>query len=98
MPYPVSLDVESYARAHPHFEDEVVPSLLERYLRSRTFDRVLDAGCGDGALARSLVTRGIVPRILACDASATRIARATGEHIEAFEADVETLAPVADGS
>ncbi len=58
--------------------------------------RVLDAGCGDGRLAVSLVRRGHA--VSGLDANAEAVARAKERGVAAQVADLERPWPVADGS
>lgn len=72
----------------------IVDAILERKPR-----RVLDVGCGEGWLARSLTTRDI--QVTGIDASATLIERARAEgggtfHVCSFSA-LAGLAPVLEG-
>jgi len=90
-----------YARSHPQFDDDIVPALLERYISSKSFPTILDAGCGEGSLVRALIKRSYVgERVLACDASSTRVAHLARERapIHAFVDDVEELKNVKSGS
>jgi 2-polyprenyl-3-methyl-5-hydroxy-6-metoxy-1,4-benzoquinol methylase len=99
------MDVSEYARACPQFYDERVPPLLAELLAgapasaSRT---LLDAGCGDGGLARALLDSGLLRgrTLIACDASAERVGLLAGlaENVVAIEDDVERLSRVPSGS
>ena len=68
---------------------------LERVLKGRRFGRALSIGCGDGALERDLILRGLCQSVDAVDASlqslhlARTAADAAGDHgrIRYFAAD-----------
>ena len=73
----MSMDIEEYARRHRHFYGLEVPSLLEKHLRSARPQRLMDLGCGDGALLFALKQAGLLEdtQVFAVDNSAERIER-----------------------
>lgn len=97
-------DIEDYAQHHRQFFDDAVPELVRDCLArggGESITTILDAGCGDGSLARALASGGHLRdrRLLACDASASRVERLRGvSGVEAFVDDVQELKHVADGS
>jgi len=71
------MDIEEYARRHRHFFGLEVPPLLEARLRSVRPSRLMDLGCGDGALLHALKRLGLLDgvQVFAVDGSAERIKR-----------------------
>jgi SAM-dependent methyltransferase len=71
---------------------EPIPTLLAAIAEARP-QRVLDAGCGDGALAALLT----VPEVVCCDQSLAAVEAARARGLEASQADIQAL-PFEDAS
>jgi trans-aconitate methyltransferase len=80
-------DPERYER-HARFVSDLGQPVLE-LLAPRAGERILDLGCGDGALTAQLVAAGC--RVVGVDASGAQIAAARGRGIEAYVRDGEQL-------
>jgi SAM-dependent methyltransferase len=71
---------------------EPIPTLLAAIAEARP-ERVLDVGCGDGALAALLTT----PKVVCVDQSAAAVDAARARGLDALQADVQAL-PFEDAS
>jgi 2-polyprenyl-3-methyl-5-hydroxy-6-metoxy-1,4-benzoquinol methylase len=77
------IDTETLSRYHfnsadpPHTQDYVTPRILE-CCRSLGAKRILDLGCGNGALCAALATTGV--DVMGCDPSTDGIALARRAH------------------
>ena len=78
---------ERYA-THARFVSDLGQPLLE-LLAPRAGERVLDVGCGDGALTQHLVAAGC--RVVAIDNSAAQVRAARARGIDARVADASAL-------
>lgn len=80
-------DPDRYA-AHARFVSDLGAPVVE-LLAPRAGERVLDIGCGDGALTEKLVAAGC--RVVAIDASPGQVQAARGRGLDARVADITTL-------
>ena len=80
-------DPEQYA-THARFVSDLGAPVVE-LLRPRRGERVLDVGCGDGALTEKLVAAGC--RVVAIDASPEQVRAARGRGLDARVADATDL-------
>jgi SAM-dependent methyltransferase len=71
---------------------EPIPTLLAAVGEARP-ERILDAGCGDGALAALLTA----PKVVCVDQSPAAVEAARARGLEAFQADIQEL-PFEDAS
>ena len=78
---------ERYAR-NARFVSELGEPVVE-WLDAKPGERVLDVGCGDGALTASIVARGA--EVIGIDSSVALIEAARARHIDARVIDVYTL-------
>lgn len=83
-----SWDPERYAR-HARFVSEFGLPLLE-VLRPKAGERILDLGCGDGALTERLAAFGC--EVVGVDSSPDQVAAARARGLDARLADGQTLA------
>lgn len=81
-------DPERYAR-HARFVSDLGQPVVE-LLAPRAGERILDLGCGDGALTAELVAAGC--RVIGVDASAEQVAAARARGLDARVVDGEHLA------
>jgi len=81
-------DPEGYAR-HARFVSELGQPVVE-LLAPRPGERILDLGCGDGALTELLVALGC--EVIGVDASAAQVAAAQARGLDARVADGQALA------
>lgn len=82
-----SWDPEVYAR-NARFVSDLAAPVVE-LLAPRVGERVLDVGCGDGALTRTLVDLGC--SVVGVDSSPAQVAAAVAAGIDARVADAEGL-------
>lgn len=82
-----SWDPDRYAR-NARFVAELGAPLVD-LLNPQPGERVLDLGCGDGALTEDLVARGL--KVTAVDASAEQIAAARARGLDARQIDGQSL-------
>jgi trans-aconitate methyltransferase len=80
-------DPQTYAK-HGRFVSDLGAAVVE-LLAPRPGERVLDLGCGDGALTEKLVAAGA--QVVAVDASAEQVAAARGRGLDARVARGEAL-------
>jgi trans-aconitate methyltransferase len=80
-------DPERYARTARYVADLGEP--LIEILAPRAGERILDLGCGDGALTRKLMTRGAT--IVGVDSSPEQVAAAVAAGVDARVIDGENL-------
>jgi len=80
-------DPEGYAR-HARFVSELGQPVVE-LLAPRPGERILDLGCGDGALTEKLVALGC--EVIAVDASAAQVAAARARGLDARVGDGQAL-------
>src|SRR4051812_32004198 len=80
-------DPDSYAR-HARFVSDLGSPVLE-LLAARPGERILDLGCGDGALTRKLVEPGC--DVVAVDSSAAQVEAARMLGLDARVMDAESL-------
>ncbi len=97
------MDIETYARNHPHVASEHLPPLLIQVASQVPAGAtVLDAGAGDGSVLGALDARGLLAdkTVLARDLSELRVSRLPkfGTRFDAAVDNVETLSTVADES
>jgi trans-aconitate methyltransferase len=83
-----SWDPERYAR-HARFVSDLGQPVLE-LLAPRAEERILDLGCGDGALTEQLRAAGCP--VIGVDASAEQVAAARARGLDARVVDGEYLA------
>lgn len=71
------MNIEEYARRHPHSNSSSISPLLVALLEREHPKVLLDVGSGDGSLLTSLIHSGYLEncQILAVDLSKTRVAR-----------------------
>ena len=81
-------DPASYER-HARFVSELGVPVVD-LLDPQPGERLLDLGCGDGALTQELVARGC--RVLGVDSSAEQVAAARARGLDAHVADAAELA------
>lgn len=80
-------DAADYA-ANARFVSDLAGPVIE-LLAPRAGERILDLGCGDGALTQALVARGIT--MVGIDASAEMVAAATARGLDARLVDASAL-------
>jgi trans-aconitate methyltransferase len=80
-------DPETYAR-NARFVSELGAGVVD-LLAPQPGERILDLGCGDGALTEMLVSAGC--RVVAVDGSAAQVAAARGRGLDASVARAEAL-------
>jgi SAM-dependent methyltransferase len=85
-------DPDTYAR-NARFVSELGAGVVE-LLAPKAGERILDLGCGDGALTESLVAAGC--RVVAVDGSAAQVAAACARGLDARVAHAEALAFTAE--
>lgn len=89
------MDIETYAQALPQYYEHTLPPTLHRYLKTRPFRTLLDAGCGDGSLMYALLYNGFFKKktIYGVDLSKKRIAlvKAIDPRIHAYVDDALVL-------
>jgi len=88
MTMPQTWDPERYARNARYVADLATPAL--ELLAPRRGERILDLGCGDGALTEKLAAAGC--RVVAVDASAEQVAAARRRGLDARVMDGQRLA------
>lgn len=69
------MNIEKYSKIAPQYYNEEIPSLLEKYLKSKKYETIFDCGCGDGSLLYSLNRARYLEgkKVLAIDLSSSRI-------------------------
>ncbi len=97
-----SLDIEEYARFLPQYYSDSIPETLRKYLETRSFVSLLDAGCGDGSLLFALKRHGYFQNrtIYAVDLSQNRIrlVRKIDPHIRAYVDDAVCLNTISNNT
>src|ERR1022692_3531752 len=97
------MDIEEYARRHPQFYEYSVPAILRQSIAAHSPVKILDCGCGDGALLVALWREGLLrgAAFIGVDLSATRIDRirhALGDLADFHVERAETLTCIPDSS
>lgn len=71
----MKLSIENYADKHHQIYSDEIPMNLESLLKNNSFGSILDAGCGDGNLLRSILHKGYarVVNVSGIDLSSKRI-------------------------
>ena len=94
--------IEDYARFLPQYYSDSIPETLKRYLDSRRYTTLLDAGCGDGSLLFALKRHGYFRnrQIYAIDLSRSRIrlVEKIDSHIHASVDDAVSLNTISRNS
>jgi SAM-dependent methyltransferase len=91
------VNIEEYSQEHPHYWAEYFYNpQLETILVNNTFSRMLDVGCGDGALLYTMERKGMLAKfkeVWATDLSHTRLmsVKKISSSIRTIQDDAQTL-------
>jgi SAM-dependent methyltransferase len=87
-PREIALSSHSDYYAQGNYDDDRLNWTIETFLSARDLGKVLEVGCGDGAMLRLLVDRGIT--VAGVDASSSGIERCLSQGLHAECLDVST--------